>query len=120
METTEKNKNQYRQGDVFIERVDSLPGTGLSPIAREGGRIIIAHGTATGHHHAISEPGCELYAHDGSATPQNPGGHAYLKVDGPTATVSHEEHGPISLATGVYKITRQREYSPAAIRNVAD
>ena len=32
----------------------------------------------------------------------------------------HEEHGPIALAAGVYRVVRQREYFPGAIRPVAD
>ena len=36
------------------------------------------------------------------------------------ATVTHDEHSLIDLPAGNYRITRQREYSPEAIRNVAD
>lgn len=38
----------YRQGDVLIVAVGSVPGT-LDPIEREGDRIILAHGEVTGH-----------------------------------------------------------------------
>ena len=34
--------------------------------------------------------------------------------------VTHEEHASIQLPKGNYRIVRQREYSPEAIRNVAD
>ncbi len=36
------------------------------------------------------------------------------------ATFVHEEHGPVTLPPGDYKVVIQREYSPEAIRNVAD
>ena len=36
------------------------------------------------------------------------------------AQVVHDEHATIALPPGKYRITRQREYSPEAIRNVAD
>ena len=35
-------------------------------------------------------------------------------------TLTHDEHGPITLEPGVYKVRIQREYSPEAIHNVAD
>jgi hypothetical protein len=37
-----------------------------------------------------------------------------------SATVTHEEHGPITLPRGTYRVWRQREYSPEAIRVVRD
>ena len=36
------------------------------------------------------------------------------------AVVRHAEHSPVALVPGHYEIIRQREYSPGAIRNVAD
>lgn len=44
---------QYRQGDVIIERVGALPA-GLVPAANENGKVILAHGEVTGHHHAFA------------------------------------------------------------------
>jgi hypothetical protein len=34
--------------------------------------------------------------------------------------VVHQEHATIELPAGNYRAIRQREYSPEAIRNVAD
>jgi hypothetical protein len=34
--------------------------------------------------------------------------------------VGHEEHAPIPLPAGYYRIVRQREYVPGSIRPVAD
>lgn len=50
----------YRQGDVIIERIDALPKN-IKPVAREGGRVILAHGEVTGHAHAIAERGTEKF-----------------------------------------------------------
>jgi hypothetical protein len=41
-------------------------------------------------------------------------------VRGPTATLTHEEHAPVTLTTGYYRVWRQREYSPEEIRVVRD
>lgn len=51
-----KNKNksaQYRQGDVLIERISRLPPA-LTKTKTENGKVILAHGEVTGHHHAFS------------------------------------------------------------------
>lgn len=47
-------------------------------------------------------------------------GRLYVRVTAPHARIVHEEHGPITLTTGLYRVVRQREYTPTAIRNVAD
>ena len=47
------------------------------------------------------------------------GGIAYLGVT-ETVTLRHEEHAPIDLPAGPYKVTRQREYDPHGSRYVAD
>lgn len=99
---------QYRQGDVLIEEVAALKCTNVVP--RDAGRIILAYGEVTGHAHAIMEPDALLYD-------DNEG--LYLKADG-TVTLRHEEHGPVTIPQGFYRVTRQREYSPEAIRNVVD
>jgi hypothetical protein len=44
----------------------------------------------------------------------------YLEVLADRATVVHEEHGPITLPRGLYRVWQQREYSPEAIRVVRD
>lgn len=43
-----------------------------------------------------------------------------LEVKSAMAELRHEEHGTISIPKGDYRVTRQREYHPEAIRNVAD
>ena len=43
---------QYRQGDVLIQTIAEVPKT-AQPVAPEGGRVVLAHGEATGHSHAF-------------------------------------------------------------------
>jgi len=50
----------YRQGDVAIERIASLPAS-LKPVALESGKVILAHGEVTGHHHAFAATDCEKF-----------------------------------------------------------
>jgi hypothetical protein len=44
----------------------------------------------------------------------------YLRVTAPTATLIHQEHGPVVLPQSDYRVWRQREYSPKEIRIVRD
>lgn len=105
-----KPKHQFRQGDILVERVASLPEK-LTPVKREGGRMILAHGEVTGHCHAVSGKGNLLKQDEGVS---------YLKVAEALALLEHDEHSTVELPEGLYRVTRQREYSPEAIRNVAD
>lgn len=103
-----------RQGDVLVRRVKALPKN-IQPVAAENGRIVLAHGEATGHHHsfALSER-VALFREDGS------GGGLFLSIAGVPAALEHQEHTALVLEPGHYEVRRQREYSPEAIRQVAD
>jgi hypothetical protein len=103
--------NQVRQGDVFLERVGAMP-EGLKPVKRERGRVVLAHGEVTGHAHAIKERKVRLFGPDDA-------GDTYLQAEA-ACTVTHEEHATIPLEPGIYRVRRQREYSPEEIRRVAD
>lgn len=97
----------WRQGDIFIAVVDNIPsGAQLRP------HCVLAEGEVTGHSHRIKEAGAaRLYAHLTML---------YLEVTAEQATVAHQEHGPIMLPRGTYRVWRQREYHPQAIRVVRD
>ena len=98
---------QYRHGDVLIESVESLPA-----VREKLPHAILAHGEATGHCHRIKESDqADLYS--------TPNGFV-LHVRGTSVSVVHEEHRPITLTTGFYRVWRQREYSPEEIRVVRD
>lgn len=100
----------YRQGDVLIEEVAKLP-TGLTKQKPTTGRAILALGEATGHHHSVDIDRADWWK-DGA-------GEQFLSVTD-EAEVTHQEHETITLPPGNYRIRRQREYTPEAIRNVAD
>lgn len=100
----------YRQGDVLLIPVPCAP-EGAQRQKREGLRIILATGEATGHAHAVETVGAELLAS---------GTERFLRVPAGGASVTHEEHAPIALPAGTYRVVVQREYSPEEIRRVAD
>jgi hypothetical protein len=107
----------------------------------ERGRVILAHGEVTGHHHevvgavAVRDPAeFDIQAADYF---EEPDGRRVLLVNRP-CVLRHQEHAPIALdpakpiqarqgdvllnpiGDGAWEVIRQREYSPEAIRNVAD
>jgi hypothetical protein len=99
----------YRQGDVLIRCIDALPGE-LTEVPREAGRVVLAHGEVTGHSHAIAAPEAKLWSK---------GTQRFLETCR-EVVLHHEEHKEIDLPKGIYEIVIQREYTPEAIRNVAD
>ena len=104
---------QYRQGDVLIERIDAIPAA-VVPATHQAGRWILAEGEVTGHTHSVAAEDATVLLLELDNEME-----MYLRVH--TATeVTHQEHGPITLAPGDYRIGRQREYSPERIRRVAD
>jgi len=103
----------FRQGDVLIIPVGAMPAK-LEKLKREDGRVILAHGEVTGHAHAIKDKRVALFRDPKLAA-------IFMHVSGedPVA-LEHDEHDTISVPPGNYRVIRQREYSPEAIRNVAD
>lgn len=105
-----KNAPMYRQGDVFLKPVAAIP-VEAKPIKRQGGRVILAEGEVTGHHHAIMDSGVALLEH---------AERRYLRVP-ETAALRHEEHTKIDVAPGLYEVVIQREYDDAEeFRRVQD
>lgn len=102
-------KNElYRQGDVLIRRIGKVPSGPRKP-QQDG---CLAYGEVTGHAHRVSDlQEAELF---------HVGDGMYLSVGENGVSIQHEEHSTINLPPGNYEIVRQREYSPEAIRNVAD
>jgi hypothetical protein len=95
----------YRQGDLLITKIDSLP-TGLKEIPSG----IVLRGEVTGHAHRLV---------DGDVF-SDKNGLLYLAVAN-IGQLVHEEHKPIKLSKGLYKIVRQREYTNKdAVRLVVD
>jgi hypothetical protein len=107
---------QYRQGDVLLVRVGAMPAT-ARPVAEDPRGVVLAEGEATGHHHRIGPAyrTATLYAHDEGT---------FLRVTGgatsPVVLLTHEEHDPIAIPPGDYRVIRQMEYSPDAVRRVED
>jgi hypothetical protein len=100
-------KEQVRQGDVFMEKIDKL---NLSKFKKRESNVI-QFGEVTGHAHRVADPGAEIY--------EAANGDIFVKITNPTELI-HEEHGAIALDKGFYKVTIQREFDPVRDRQVLD
>jgi hypothetical protein len=109
----------YAQGDLLIERVADVAPRGQMLPRSADGVFVLAEGEVTGHRHVIRE-GVTFFRDDGLAR-DVPGslyiGH--INVD-TTARIVHEEHGPVTLPKGTYRVRRQRELDPREARLVMD
>ena len=120
MKTTDTK--HYRQGDVLIESIATIPDEAEKQ--KPSARIILAQGEVTGHHHALEtvEPADwwkEGEISTGNQKPATLAGELFVSLPN-GGGVTHQEHAAINLPAGHYRITRQREYAPEALRNVAD
>lgn len=95
----------YIHGDIDIKRIDSIP---------KGAKVIgqrVAEGETTGHEHRLK----------GSAQVLEFENQKYIQVD-ELAQIVHEEHKPITLEPGLYKveIEKEEDWFEQEIRKVMD
>lgn len=104
-------ETQIVQGDVVLRRVTSVP----KGATEQTGAIVLALGETTGHAHVVERiPGIRSYVQEG---------RLYIEVpDGVEATVTHQEHGTVTLPSGIWERGVVREYDPfaEAARTVSD
>lgn len=104
-------KAPIRQGDVCLKPVAALPA-GVTALAPEKNRVVLAHGEVTGHAHAIYEntDQVHIWAH---------GMVRYLEVMAPVM-LRHEEHTHVEIQPGIYRLPVQVEYTPEELRVTRD
>jgi hypothetical protein len=133
--TAKKTARIFRQGDVLIIAV-AAGLLGARPKQRERGGVVLAYGEVTGHSHRIEEPSAALMVLDDQSAMAEAARQLLASVgltmeirdedvvgvlDTPKGGhIEHEEHGTIPLREKYHVVLRQREYSPADIRQVAD
>jgi hypothetical protein len=112
MNVTINNGDWAMHGDVLLFGEESLPiDFDSMPKVQDH---CLAHGEATGHHHKLVSGDFDLRECPKTKV-------KYLKVVTPTM-LKHQEHSPIEINPGIFRIGIQREYDPFAkkIREVAD
>ena len=101
--------NMLRQGDVLLQRIARLP-TGVQVQSHDV--IVLAHGEVTGHAHTINDRTAQVGLDEG--------GVMFLTIEELTE-VRHQEHAPLIVTPGIYRVIRQREWTDAdEPRQVAD
>jgi len=101
-------KKMYRQGDVGIFPVRSIPKTATKCDPK---RVVLALGEVTGHAHQFDIGASVMDFKDEV--------DRYIDVL-EEIVLRHEEHGPVTLPKGKYKVIIQREYQPEGWSYVAD
>lgn len=95
---------QHRQGDIFFESSKKNPTSQTRKMTNN----VIAYGEVTGHAHTISSPSLDEL--DACVDEK---GNIWLRSSDKAITISHDEHGDITLDPGTWwNVTRQREYDP--------
>jgi hypothetical protein len=114
-------QEMFAQGDLLIERVsDRVPSGTLITPDETVGATILAEGELTGHRHLIFDR-VTMFRDESLARDIPPTLYVgHVKVDGPVARVVHQEHGPIALPPGTYRVRRQRELEPKDVWVVSD
>jgi hypothetical protein len=103
-----------RQGDVLLVRAEAIPVDAILQPVKDN-EVVLAYGEVTGHKHRFEffdqTQNVRLYvAHSGAR---------YLDASAPT-DLKHEEHSTARIPVGKYLLPVQVEYTPAALRRVAD
>ena len=88
------------QGDVFFTKTKKLPEGAKARKQNKRG-FVIAEGESTGHAHVVDDD-IELYEKKGVL---------YLKTE-KEVQVQHEEHKPVTIGKGIWKVGIVREYDP--------
>ena len=114
-------KQKYQQGDVLLVAVTKSVKSDIRSECKietggdKDGKVILALGEATGHHHRFElnklDPGVTI-----STLHERYGGRVYRDnltyylVEGGPATLYHEEHNPLTVPPGLYRRSIIREY----------
>ena len=107
---SEKLMNQH--GDVLLFKIDAIPASAKKVESK--GRVILASGEVTNHHHAIADTSvAELFMGEDNVK--------YVNIKESTV-ITHEEHKSQPVEKGNYIVRQVQEfdYDEAEARAVID
>ena len=93
---------QIQQGDVLFQEVTGIP-EGARQMPHKG-PIVVARGEQSVHNHVIKSDQASLWT-----LTRNGVNELYLEVKSPV-TIIHDEHKPLPIPTGIYRVGRVKEY----------
>ncbi|MBV9461001.1 MAG: hypothetical protein JO141_26320, partial [Bradyrhizobium sp.] len=104
----------------LLERVADVAPSGTIEENIEGAALVLAEGEESGHRHAVCER-VTMFRDDELARDIPEGLYiGHLQVASPHARLTHDEHAPITLPRGTYRVRRQRELGPRDARVLPD
>jgi len=110
----------FAQGDLLLERVADVTPSGTIEENLNGVAMVLAEGETSGHRHAIWDR-VTMFRDDMLARDIPAGLYiGHLQVASAYARVTHEEHAPLTLPRGTYRVRRQRELGPKDARAIID
>jgi hypothetical protein len=110
----------FAQGDLLLERVADVAPSGTIEENIDGAALVLAEGEESGHRHAVCER-VTMFRDDALARDIPEGLYiGHLQVASPNARLTHDEHAPITLPRGTYRVRRQRELGPRDARVLPD
>jgi hypothetical protein len=110
----------FAQGDLLLERVADVVPSGTIEENADGAALVLAEGEETGHRHAVCER-VTMFRDDRLARDIPAGLYVgHVQVATAYARVTHDEHAPITLPRGTWRVRRQRELSPRDARVLPD
>jgi hypothetical protein len=96
------NTTQIQQGDILLEKADTLP-TGCKIVKRSQNGAILAESAATNNRHFILDRSVKLFeAMNGDRYVVNEG-------DGDADLIHSKDHEPIKIAPGAHKVSHVQE-----------
>lgn len=101
------DKELIQQGDVlfFAQTEETQLPEGCKPRKADHRGAVFAEGEHTGHYHGTLDAGVSLF--------DAPDGSMWARVAGPKpATITHQEHGAVTLNPGTYRIGIVKEVDP--------
>lgn len=95
---------QAHQGDVYVKK-SKLPEE-VMIVEADNGKIILALGEATGHHHRFETDNVKVFSANDNGVRRR-----FIVISEKPATLFHEEHAPIEFAPGTYEVFIARQWS---------
>ena len=105
-------RDLIRHGDLLLRPIDKVREGDVRPRSSK----VILEGEITGHAHRLLEDGeaTILDYYEKTWREEKPVRRdTYVQVAS-TVTLTHEEHGPLTIAPGLYEVIRAREFDYAA------
>lgn len=108
----------FRQGDILLIEVNELPADAVD-VTPFGQRIFLAASRRTGQSHGVPATAARLLATFSPPFDDQRPRDRFLEVLS-SCQLEHDEHDPIPLEPGIYRVVKQRRLDPTGWLDVAD